>query len=695
MRLNKVFHTLLQVGLALALGAGGAMAQMPHSQGVHLSEGNQQNYVRANELADRLDEAGQNHRAKAMADANVALTQTESIETRFLELTGANTAVRTVTLYSTAPCPCDKNITVWNNTTGGFDVTVGYSTGATVNVSPGQIAILQGDGTDIMLAGTIDIAQLSAEGTCDDANDKFLFWDDSADSYKAITCGNLPGGGGGGGGVGLAGFDGALVLNNGPQSIANQSSPCTKVDWDGTETEDTRDFHSPSTNPSRFTIPAGVNKVEIVTNIVFDGDASPSGQRSVIFTKNGATVNAAYQGQCIWSPNNNNAEGTTCHSGPIDVGAGDYLEVCATQTSGAALDVEGSTEFNRVWAALRVIDPIGVNRPTDNQLVNGDFQICQRGCSFTGVADDTYTVDRFINLVEGANGADHAQETTTVPGAPDATTALKITAATANDKFGILQVLPADRSNRIIGATASLSFQAQSPTANPIANIRATVACWTGTADSVTSDIVSAWGAAGTNPTPATSWTFETTPANLAVTADAYGVIKVENIAVDTSGCNNVGVFIWVDEDSAIGDILYLTDIQLEPSVLASAYQRQDFEDVLSECQRHYYKSYDYATAPGTATAVGAIHGATPLSSTNLSNVESSFPRAMFGVPTVTWYSPSTGTSARVRNRTAGADVTISSTLDTGRNNSGIPVASSAVASGQRIAAHLVAVSEM
>ena len=41
---------------------------------------------------------------------------------------------------------------------------------------------------------------------------------------------------------------------------------------------------------------------------------------------------------------------------------------------------------------------------------------------------------------------------------------------------------------------------------------------WTGTADTVTSDVVSAWGADGVTPTWATNWTAENTPSNLGVT---------------------------------------------------------------------------------------------------------------------------------------------------------------------------------
>ena len=62
-------------------------------------------------------------------------------------------------------------------------------------------------------------------------------------------------------------------------------------------------------------------------------------------------------------------------------------------------------------------------------------------------------------------------------------------------------------------------------------NVKCAIVSWAGTGDSPTSDIVSAWAVEGTNPTLATSWTYENTPANLGV-----GGGLLVSLANDTSG---------------------------------------------------------------------------------------------------------------------------------------------------------------
>ena len=45
-------------------------------------------------------------------------------------------------------------------------------------------------------------------------------------------------------------------------------------------------------------------------------------------------------------------------------------------------------------------------------------------------------------------------------------------------------------------------------------SVKAAVISWSSTADTVTSDVVSAWGNEGTRPTLATNWTYENTNAD-------------------------------------------------------------------------------------------------------------------------------------------------------------------------------------
>ena len=113
---------------------------------------------------------------------------------------------------------------------------------------------------------------------------------------------------------------------------------------------------------------------------------------------------------------------------------------------------------------------------------------------------------------------------------------------------------------------------------------------WSGSADAVTSDVVAAWNSEGTDPTLATSWTYENTPANLNVTTSDVRY-KIENISVDTGTTNNLAVFIWSDvTDTTAGHVLYITDVQLEPGATANDFKRESASETLSKCQRYYHR---------------------------------------------------------------------------------------------------------
>jgi hypothetical protein len=118
-------------------------------------------------------------------------------------------------------------------------------------------------------------------------------------------------------------------------------------------------------------------------------------------------------------------------------------------------------------------------------------------------------------------------------------------------------------------------------------NVKAAVVAWSGTADTVTSDIISAWGAEGTNPTLIANATYENTPANLSVTTSYATYSLTANI--DTASTTNIIVFIWSDvTDTTAGDFLYLTDVQLEPGTVATPFERRSYGQELALCQRYY-----------------------------------------------------------------------------------------------------------
>ena len=241
----------------------------------------------------------------------------------------------------------------------------------------------------------------------------------------------------------------------------------------------------------------------------------------------------------------------------------------------------------------------GISNPVGfrNAVINGDFSIAQRGTSFTssgsGNNDDAYTLDRFYILSDGNDAIDVTQETSVVP--TNQLTAIALDVETVNKKFGIAQIIEQKNCVGLIGNTVTLSFQAKVSATTKLDNVKCAIVAWSGTADTVTSDIISAWGAEGTNPTLIANATYENSPANLNVTT-SYAKYVV-SAAVDTSSTKNIIVFIWSDvTDTTAGDFLYITDVQLEPGSQASGFEFLPIDVSLDRCQRYYYNHVSGAT---------------------------------------------------------------------------------------------------
>ena len=239
-----------------------------------------------------------------------------------------------------------------------------------------------------------------------------------------------------------------------------------------------------------------------------------------------------------------------------------------------------------------------------NYLINGDMQVAQKGASITGGGtsgislnnDDVYTLDQWILLSDGNDTVDVTQNTEAP--APGSQFSLALDVETANKKFGTLQIIEAKNCHALVGDSVSLSFKMKASAVDKLDSVKAAVVSWSSTADSVTSDIVSAWGVEGTRPTLATNWTYENandsgTTGNFTPTT-SWATYTLKNVSVDTGSTANVGVFIWSDvTDTTAGQFLYITDVQLESGSDTTAYLRKSYNEELHNCERYYQKIGD------------------------------------------------------------------------------------------------------
>lgn len=254
---------------------------------------------------------------------------------------------------------------------------------------------------------------------------------------------------------------------------------------------------------------------------------------------------------------------------------------------------DGATAMGSI--ATRVDDVFMSYGQGRNRLINGDFRIAQRGTSFTGATtpannDNIYTLDRWVLLSDGNDIADVTQATDVPTGG---LYSIGLDVETANKKFGILQVIEQQNIVGVQNKECTLSFSART-TGSSLTNLKAVVLSWTGTADSVTRDVVSAWNNTGITPTWAASWTAENTPTNLnpSNTWTRYSITAT----CDTSNIKNVAIFIWNDDaTTTIGDFLYITDVQFEVGSVATPFERRQLSTELMLCQR-YFQALSSAT---------------------------------------------------------------------------------------------------
>jgi hypothetical protein len=270
----------------------------------------------------------------------------------------------------------------------------------------------------------------------------------------------------------------------------------------------------------------------------------------------------------------------------------------STLATNAITDASGGNT-----ATINSYTPTESNMAGRNRIINGGFQLAQRGTSFASGDnnDDTYNLDRWYVLSDGNDIVDITQ-TTTVP-TNAAKNSIGLDVETVDAKFGIAQIIENVNCVDVIGGAVTLSFQAKVSATTDLDNVKCAIVAWSGAEDTVTSDIISAWGVEGTNPTLIADATYENSPANLNVTT-SFATYSV-TATVDTASTTNLILFIWSDvTTTTLGDFLYVTNVQLEKGSTATSFDYRPYGTELALCQR-----YTYAPTPNTVSASTSLNG--------------------------------------------------------------------------------------
>ena len=176
----------------------------------------------------------------------------------------------------------------------------------------------------------------------------------------------------------------------------------------------------------------------------------------------------------------------------------------------------------------------------------------------------------------------------------------------ANDQGGLVYFMSnADCQDYIANGKLSFGIQLKT-TAATIANARIGILKWTGTADAVTSDVVGTWASDGTNPTLATSWSYENTPANLGLTT-SFARHTVEDVTVD-SDTKNIAIFVWTDDGTiTASDVIGFSEWQCNPGSTVHAFSSPSKMAVQDQVD-YYFQNYQPDVSGGSFPIFGSCY---------------------------------------------------------------------------------------
>jgi hypothetical protein len=297
-------------------------------------------------------------------------------------------------------------------------------------------------------------------------------------------------------------------------------------------------------------------------------------------------------------------------------------------------------------------------------IINGDMAVAQRATSVAGITASTMAIDRMQTTLSGLGTWTLTQDTT-VPTAKGFSKSLKMDVTTADaspaagDFCNIQYKIEAQDLQLLkYGTSSAEAFTLK-------AHVRSSK---TGT------HIVHVYQNDGTRHI-SKAYTIDT--------ADTYQEVII-NIPGDTGGTinndNGIGLQIefflgagsnftsgtlatswagYTGANTAVGQVncadntannFFITGIQMEVGDFdtnsIAPFQHESFGDSLARCQRYYTTSYSYGTAAGTATYDGSVKGESYRA--DRIDICPQFKVAMRAVPTVTIYSPTTGSAGNV-----------------------------------------------
>jgi len=213
-----------------------------------------------------------------------------------------------------------------------------------------------------------------------------------------------------------------------------------------------------------------------------------------------------------------------------------------------------------------------------NRLINGAFDIWQRGTSFSNMSSsNTYVADRWSCYRQGYTANCTVSQVTglSINGINRNALRMQRTAGdTSTQALNITQALESINSRDLAGQTVTLSFWARaganfSPTSS---QVLAVIQSGTGTDETIRN------GFTGGTPLSSSNITLTTSFQKFALTGTT------------PSNCNQIGINLYWTPTGTAGaaDYVDIIDVQLEAGSVATPFERRQYGQELYLCQRYY-----------------------------------------------------------------------------------------------------------
>jgi hypothetical protein len=301
-----------------------------------------------------------------------------------------------------------------------------------------------------------------------------------------------------------------------------------------------------------------------------------------------------------------------------------------------------------------------------NKLINGDFQVWQRGTTFTDPTGPAtmYTADRWAAF----RGAWTAGITVTKQNVQANSSSIRVQRNSGNTSTAAMQLTQSFETidvKKLAGKTVTLQVKALKGANFSAVSSALTVQILYGT---------------GTDGNLGSGFTGSTAAGTLAATLTTTNALFTLTAAIPANA-TQLAVRMSYTPDGTMGaagaaDYFEVTDVQLEEGSVATSFERRPYGLELGLCQRYYEKSYNDSVSVPTNTSNAGYAFATLQSGTIASSAVFGavrFKESKRSSPTIKVYSYTSSTVNAVSNA-AGTDLAASSGVPASIGTNGFTV---------------------